>query len=353
MLPYYQELSADLDRIRRYLDSVAAEKRVDQRQFAYVACMSALYASFEHFAERTAFRFAEILITSPTHLLPEEVEKLQKRYVTNARSLLSQSLGTGRYENFTELDVAKSLASCLDDSIPYDLRMEVVSFHNANLRWDTLAELFNWTSKDLRVAVGKSDAFEKWVELPALSGRTATDIIDSELKDLVDRRNEVAHRGIPDEILSPERMLDKIAFIEVIALALVASLGGRILEKTKAQGDSVELGPPSEFFQKRRVVVVSLRHDVSEGDVVWASDAENTRTRWGRILQIQLNDTTVPVASAGQEAGLKLEFTMPANSPLHLWRMPTEDLCPPPAELFGNRGPHDSSVPGPETKSDA
>ncbi len=338
MLVHYYELAAELQRIRRYLEAMSTEaKSSDQRRFAYVACISALYASFENYAERVAFRFTQTMLSSPEHLIGDELKKLRKRYVANASTLLSQNLGTGRYQDVTELDVAKSLASCLDESASYDLRLEILSLHNANLRWDTLATLFGWAVEDLRSSVAKSDVVEKWLDLPQPSDKTAIEIIDRHLNDLVERRNEVAHRGIPDEILAPDRMLDIVEYIDVIAMGLIACLGGRILETSKAKGDSVPLGIPSNIYQRGRVVVVpSLLERVSEGDVVWSPNT--SKTRWGRVLEIKLNDEFVPHAQIGDEVGLKLDFVVAKNSNLHIWRTPTDELSPPPAEMFGNKG---------------
>lgn len=338
MLLHYRELSADLERIRRYLTALAGDTpTLDQRRFAYVACVSTLYASFEHFAERIAFRFTQILLSHPTHLAATEVEKLRKRYVSNASSLLTQSLGTGRYQDVTELDVAKSLASCLDDSMAYDLRLEVLSLHNSNLRWDTLNGMFNWAAGDLLRGIAASDAVEKWFAAPGASGKAIAEIIDLELKELVERRNEVAHRGIPDDILSPERMLEKVAYIDVICLALVASLATRILSTTMKTGESVTLGIPSNLYKGGRVAILELREDIAVGDIVWAS--YSNKARWGRVIEIQLDNESVPRATAGDEAGLLLEFTMPKKANLQHWRNPTEDLIPLPLAIFGDRGP--------------
>ena len=342
MISHYQELLGDLDRIRSYLHDISASKptRV-QRQFAYVASVSTLYSSFESYAERVAFRFAQIMLSYPDSLNAEEMSRLRKRYIANSSTLLAKTLGSGRYENVTELDVARSLMSCLVDSDSYDLREEIVTLHNSNLRWDALSALFAWAFEDLRASVGKTDAVTKWLGLAQRPDLAAVDTIESELKLLVERRNEIAHRGNPDEILSPERVVDIVEYIEVISLALIASLGGRILKSTLSRGDSVSLGAPADLYQARRVVIIaSLGAEISVGDVVWSSNSE--KTRWGTVLGIQLDDESVDCAPPGVEAGIELDFVMHKNSDLHLWRTPIEDLSPPPGKIFGDRGPLES-----------
>ncbi len=203
MLLQYNELAADLERIRRFLESGSEQRQTpDQRRFAYIGCISALYASFENFAERVAFRFGEMLLAYPTNLSAEQMSNLRRRYVRSASALLGQSLGVGRYREVTELDVAKSLASCLDDSTSsFDLRLELIALHHSNLRLDSLCELFQWAVPDLQNKIRRSDAVENWGSLTNnVSQSTLIAVLKSELDDLVERRNEVAHRAIPDEI---------------------------------------------------------------------------------------------------------------------------------------------------------
>lgn len=339
MMLQYNELAADLTRIRRFLNSSSEQRQTsDQRRFAYIACISALYSSFENFAERVAFRFSEMILTNPANLSVEQMSSLRKRYVRNASALLGQNLGVGRYREVTELDVAKSLASCLDDGTPsFDLRLELIALHASNLRWEQLAELFQWAAPDLLSKIRHSDAVEKWQSLD-VTDETLMSVLKSELDDLVERRNEVAHRAIPDEILSYENLLAKVDYIEAISLGLVASLASMLIEKSISNGDTVSLGKPTEYFNGRRVVILpSLPFQVSEGDYILAPN--KTSTRWGRILEIMVADKRVEQAPAGVEVGLLLDFEVRKRQDLYLWRTPNAELSSPPDGIFGKRGP--------------
>ncbi|MFA1541653.1 HEPN domain-containing protein [Actinomadura monticuli] len=337
----YSQFSTDLERIRRFLRSGSEERQTsDQRRFAYIGCISAMYASFENFAERVALRFSEMLLADPTNLSSEQLFTLRRRYVRNASVLLGQSLGVGRYREVKELDVVKSLASCLDESSSsFDIRLELIALHNSNLRWDSLCELFVWAVSDLQDKIRRSDAVESWASLTNNTSKsTLMGVLKSELDDLVERRNEVAHRAIPDEIQSYERLLAKVDFLEAISLGLVASLAGLLVEASIRNGESIPLGVPSEYFRNKRIVVIpSLAFSISEGDCVVMSGSRSTR--WGRILEIQLADERVAHAPAGVEAGLRLDFEVRRGADLQLWRTPSPDLASPPDKLFGSRGP--------------
>lgn len=341
----YNELASDLERVRRFLANSSEERQTpDQRRFAYIACISALYSSFENFAERVAFRFCQMLLAEPANCSAEQMLNLRRRYVRNASALLGQSLGVGRYRGVTELEVAKSLASCLDESTrSIDLRLELVALHNSNLRWESLAELFQWAVPDLLSKIRHSDSVERWMSLTVdVSESTLMVVLKNELDDLVERRNEVAHRAIPDEILSYEHLLAKVSYIEAISLGLVASLAGPLLKASIKNGESVPLGVPTEYYRKNRIVVIpSLESSVSAGDSILAPGVNSTR--WGRVLEIQVADERVAQAPAGAEAGLLLDFAVPKRVNLHLWQTPNSDLAFPPDGIFGSRGPFEAT----------
>ena len=158
------------------------------------------------------------------------------------------------------------------------------------------------------------------------------------MDDLVERRNEVAHRAIPDEIQSYERLLAKVDFIDVISLGLVASLAALILSVSIENGETVSLGIPAELYQRKRVAVIAcLESPVSEGDCVLLPGS--SVTRWGHVLEIQVDDKRVSEAPAGVEVGLLLDFEARKNTNLLLWRTPNSELASPPEKLFGSRGP--------------
>lgn len=164
-----------------------------------------------------------------------------------------------------------------------------------------------------------------------------------ELADLVERRNEVSHRAIPDEIVSPEQLLAKVDFIEAVSLGLVASLSCLVLEASRSRNASESLGIPTEYYRQGRIVVVpTLGTAVEVGNVVWASNGRVARR--GRILEIQLDGHGVSQVDPGAETGFKLDFAVPRRCALHVWRTPDTDFADPPFGIFGDWGPLPSEV---------
>jgi hypothetical protein len=346
MMLQYSALAGDLERIRRFLASGPEQRQtLDQRRFAYIGCISALYSSFENFAERVAFRFVEMSLAQSSKVTPEQMSSLRRRYVRNASALLNQSLGVGRYREVTQFDVAKSLASCLDESASsFDLRLELISLHSSNLRLDALCELFGWAVADLQDKISRSDAVESWgARSENANTRALKEVVKNELDDLVERRNEVAHRAIPDDILSYDRLLAAVDFIEAISLGLVATLAVPLLEASIKDGETVSLGTPTEYFRKNRVAVIpSLESPVTVGDCILQPGAVSTR--WGRVLEIQVNEEPVPTAPSGTEVGLLFDFKVRKRTQLFLWQTPDPELASLPDNIFGSRGPLETDI---------
>lgn len=345
MIVEYNDLAVDLDRVRRFLESGSnASQTLDQRRFGYIACISALYSSFENFSERLVFRFSERLLTDPARLSADQMQTLRKSYVQNASSLLGKDLGSGRFEGISHLDVAKSLASCLDDTSPnFDLRLEVIGHHTSNIRWDTLCGLFRWAVPDLTERIRHSDAVREWMSVKGnINDSTLPTVLKSELDDLVERRNEVAHRAIPDEILSYDRLLDKVAYIRAISLGLVSSLAGLLLIPSSKDPSSTLLGKVKRLYKNNRVVLIeSLQRPISIDDYVLVAGGDKASTRWGRLLGLMVGADHVREAGAGEQVSIHLEFATRKNADLHIISESSSDLMAPPQGIFGKYGPQD------------
>ncbi|MCP5028685.1 MAG: hypothetical protein GY929_20615, partial [Actinomycetia bacterium] len=310
---------------------------VNQRVFGYVACISAIYAALESFAEDLAFRYAE-LATRHDGLISEESEaKLRSRYSHNVAHLLTQQLGVGRYERVTQLDLAKSLASLLDEASVSSLRPEAVGHHKANLRLPSLVELFQWGASDLTDRLGKSDALKRWGDSVGRDSGLDS-LIRTELEDLVERRNAVAHRALTDEIVSHDQLRAKVEFIDALSLGLLACLGTQILDLLVARIAASPVGPISERHQSGEVLVVeNAETALAVGDLVLARN--QTTSRWGQIMELQLDDEPASSSDVGSEVGIRLDFRCHKNAALFLVRGVPGELLSPPARLFGDHGP--------------
>ncbi|WHU48104.1 MAE_28990/MAE_18760 family HEPN-like nuclease [Gordonia sp. L191] len=335
MLPVYYELDEDLKLIRRYLDGITDVQTLDHRRFSYIACISSLYATFERFIEQLLFNFSTALLQYSDKLEEVQISRLQDRYTRHAAHLLGQQLGSGRFRDLTRNDVATSLASCLGKrGNAYQLRKEVISHHSANVRWPTIKEMFNWAIPDLTARVACADAVAAWSTAGA---KVSESSLTAELEDLVERRNDLAHNGIPIEILSRDELLEKVEYIEAISLGLVATLSAQILDASSRHGDSIPIGTVTRRYINNRVALVDLTCRIECGDFVWTPVSAST-ARWGQVIELRVGENRSEAAEPGESASLHLDFAVPKKAMLYVWSTPNEDLVSPPDKIFGRMG---------------
>ena len=171
-----------------------------RRRFDYAAFAVALYASFE--------KFLENLITAYMRLEARRLDyaalpkKLTHKHLAGTAEVLWRGrLGDGRFDGLSELGAIKNLFECLSGTKPYELNEAVVIAHDANLRAGEVDRLF--------AAIGiehicehacRTDMVLAWhcaahgLEAPPQDGVSRT-VIEERLRDIVERRNQVAHRG--------------------------------------------------------------------------------------------------------------------------------------------------------------
>lgn len=342
MIAPYLALSSALAPIRSFItasDEHAAT--TDDRVFAYIAWMVSLYAAFEQFAEQLAFEFASAKYVNEPTSGPIS-DDFQALYTRNSAALLQARLGEGRYEQLTYLDVAESLVSLLRLDSPPSLLGPTVAMHAANLRLDGVTGLFAWGLKESTSKLCAADAMREWGASTGFStsnGNATDSAIRAELEDLVERRNEVSHRGSPQELLSGDLARAKVDFVDALARGLVALLAGQVLGDTIDRGALPALGRPTEEFQKGFVVVIDQTlHPVAVGAHIAARWPDGS-VRWGEVRSLQLTDNSVTEASAGMEVGLELDFNCRGRPDLYVCEPGINSLYPVPPTLFGSKGP--------------
>jgi hypothetical protein len=308
-----------------------------RRRFDYAAFIVALYASFEKFVENLITGYVRLEAGRIDYAkLPERLT--EKHLAGTAELLWRRRLGEGRYVGMNALGVVKNLFECLNGTRPYALNEAVVTAHDANLRVDQVDALFG------AVGIEKicdraccADAIIDWYKkakgldtLP--QDRVERTVIEERLKEIVDRRNEVAHRGgNPLDLLGGTAMEDAVEFVESLATSIFALVVGRYLgAHHSASPGRIELalrdgdGP----YKSRTVVVVDKpAQRLFVGQPVFV--LLDFGARWGRIQSLRVEDDDVQEltvnASAPKGVGLRLPFKFPGNAGAKLVALATED----------------------------
>ncbi|HEV7504778.1 MAG TPA: MAE_28990/MAE_18760 family HEPN-like nuclease [Thermoanaerobaculia bacterium] len=309
-------------------DSLVREYLTIRRRFDYAAFVVALYASFEKFAENLVAAYARLAtLRNRYDALPAG---LTKKHMTRSAEILARGrLGEGRYLGVSEIDLVKNLFNCLSGASPYALNDVAVVAHDANLWFEELVKLFATVGIDnVGERARRADAMLTWycasnsLMQPPQDG-VRREVIQQRLDELVERRNQVTHRGgSPDELLGAAAMADLVDFVEalagsIFALTVCSYLSARYVESGEVEQLQLREGP----LKNRTVVVVERpNRRLYVGQPVFAL-IESAGARWGRILDLQLDDvstTSVDETATADEVGLAVSFKCPNGVALYL-----------------------------------
>lgn len=149
--------------------------------------------------------------------------------------------------------------------------------------------------------------------------------IEERVKDIVERRNQVAHRGgNPVDLLGVDAMSDAIRFIESFAKSVFSMAVGRYL-----QDHHTAPGQQAILLQQREgdgpykngtvVVVETPAQRLFVGQPVFVI-VEAAGARWGRIQSLMVDDADIqtiePDVAAANGIGIALDFKCPKGASL-------------------------------------
>lgn len=315
--------------LSEHQDSLIRQYVLIRRRFDYAAFAVALYASFEKFIENLVAAYVRLEARRVQYAqLPP---KLVKKHLSRTAEILARGrLGEGRYAGLRDLDVVKNLFECLNGVTPYTLNEAAVIAHDMNLRHVEIDTLFAAVGiEQVCDRVRRADALLEWycatkeLDTPPREGVPAA-IVEERLRDIVERRNQVAHRGgNPVDLLGADEMGDALGFIAAFSKAVFSLAVGRYLQDHHAasrqdlqlhqrEGD----GP----YKKGTVVVAEKpAQRLFVGQPVFVL-VDSTGARWGRIRGLKVDDADIDSvevdAAAANGIGIALDFICPRSGTL-------------------------------------
>lgn len=335
------ELNQELEELRNFVSSLSLVKdalashalpsirgfAALRKRFDNAAFVVALYASFEKYVEELVAALATLEAKRlPYTNLPQ---KLLNKHLQRSAELLSRGrLGEGRHAGLTPSGVVANLYNCLHGVTPYSLNTAAVVWHDANLRSKDVNEMFHSLGIDcICTSVRRGDNLTSWyVKIQNLNSAVADGVparvIEERLNDLVERRNQVAHRGgNPENLLGTEAMTDAIEFIGALASDIFSIVASSYLESHYVSDavvtKLVQIPDDGPYRNGTVIIVAPPAFALFVGQPIFVIRT-NGAARWGRIQSLQLNDTALETVAAGeatgQSIGVALDFVCSADS---------------------------------------
>lgn len=306
-------------------DSLVRQYILVRRRFDYAAFAVALYTSFEKFIEGLVAAYAQL--ESRRLQYTELPQKLVKKHLVRTAEILARGhIGEGRYVSLTEIAVVKNLFECLNGTRQYTLNEVAVVAHDLNLRVHEINELFAAVGvEQMCTLVRRADALVEWYRdvngLPsAPQDGVPAATIEERIKDLVERRNQIAHRGgTPVDLLGVDEMSEAVGFIQAFARSVFAITVSRYLRDHHSGIQLVQRQDAGPYQSGKVVIINPPAHRIFCGQPIFVL-GETIGARWGRIQGLQLDSVAVDAIEPNTEAvngiGIKLDFKCPKDTNL-------------------------------------
>jgi hypothetical protein len=229
------------------------------RVIDHCAVITRTYALFESFVLQILREYLGFL--SGAYTLTAMGEDFKVKYTRG----LGQVLLDQDKQRYKSLDIASVIAAASDamaDKVGYQLQPEALLRAEQNLRMAELQRLFSHCGlSGIEAWVTSHSAVEEFFAAQSRLSETAA----SELKQIVDYRNEAAH-GDVDDVLGAEVLIEFTQFFEALCRSIVDFIQYDTLRRAKELGRATIVGTISERFREDIVVAKVTNATLSLGD---------------------------------------------------------------------------------------
>lgn len=286
---------------------------IRKRRFNYNSIIVSLYGYLEQYIENLVSRTANLInevVPSYKHLSTQ----IKDHHLRLSLDLIKKADHNRFRGKFTPENIIDNLNCCLNGNSPYRLNCEAFAQHSANFKMDVINETFkfigieNACNRMLSKQIFKNYLEHVYPERDASSIKIEEAL--SYLQDLAERRNQVAHGVLPDELLSNEILLSYIDFFEAIGHGLYQVCYEYVLPHI-VEFQAIPLGNPTDVLLKGSVICLFMNNvKIKVGDIIIARSSDGTCFYSGAIEEIQLDDISHAEIeiSARAEVGLRLPF---------------------------------------------
>ena len=306
-----------------------------RRRFDYSALVVALYASFE--------RFVEDILTSYTKIIADQENygalpvKLVNKHLKRTAELLGKNeIDQFRYPGVTVFKLVENLYKCLSGESSYELNDVAVAVHDKNIRYDELGVLLGiveLSHESVRQAQPLIDWYYNDQEMTGpIPASVPVIVVKQRLDDLVERRNDIAHRGgNPSNRLGVEEMQDLVEFVSALANSIFTVFVAHYLRRRHVGGIECERltlvrGP---FKNKSVWVVQPPLSRLHVRQPIFALSSAFL-ARWGRVEGLQIGGKELDFVNPGasESVGIKLDFPAPETAEVYILNTEDETIWP-------------------------
>lgn len=282
------------------------------RVIDHCTAISRAYALFEAFVEQLLREYLAFLARS--YKLSELGEEFMAKYTRGiGRILINQN--TARYENIDVASLIADATTALSSKSPYQIQPEAMLRAEQNFRMAELQRIFSHCGlAGLESWVAKHSAIEAFFATQSRLSDTA----ESELKEIVEYRNEAAH-GDVDQVLGTDVLVEVTDFFEALLQSITDFVQYDTLRRAKELGKAQVIGIISERLSGNIVIAKIANSSIRIGDTVYINGKGLTMI--GKIQSIHLDDVNHDAADITDEREVGLSLGVRAKKGCELIRL--------------------------------
>jgi hypothetical protein len=304
------------DNMREVNQMIQTMGKQQWQRYNYCAALTRLYVVYEEFVENL---IDEWLGSLPAIMAYSDLgDRIQNTHREGVGRLLLE-LKKKRFQHLNVENVVRSLFNGLSGHSNYELIPEAFLLHEQNLRKEVLDKLFAdagiekawaWVEKHREV----TGFFHEFL------GNAMT--AEAQLNELIDYRNEAAHKVIIDETISSELLLNLCDFIKAICQALSELVTYHILLCKTYNGQAREIGQINRWFDKKQAARARIQPgNLAVGGTVFLVNENAYYCCVGKVESIFLNEESRETVELDSETEIGLKFDVPAKKGLRLYVM--------------------------------
>lgn len=269
------------------------------RVIDHCSAITRTYALFEAFVAQLLREYLAFL--AGAYKLSELGDEFVTKYTRGIGQMLVDQ-DKPRYGNIAVATVIADAMAALSNRTPYQIQPEAMLRSEQNLRMAELQRLFGHCGlSGIENWVSKHRAIEAFFAAQSRLSETAA----SELKQIVDYRNEAAHSDV-DQVLGTEVLVEVTEFFEALLQSITDFVQYDTLRRAKELGKAQVLGVITERFHDDIVVAKIANSTLRVGETIYIHGKGLTMI--GVIKSIQLDDVNHDIAQMAdeREVGLRL-----------------------------------------------
>lgn len=305
----------------------------DSKVYSYKNGIISLYGFLERYVEDIIVEYLRTICEQSLDYksLPQEIRKNHLDASLDHINKIKKSRGiSDDYRQRSLREAVKNMHNCLIEAQEYALNYDAFVSHSSNFRYDSIHEIFTRIGIHgiSRSCLNDADLAEALSRRHSPAGKLEKKILISllisELDNLAQRRNEIAHGVRIDEIESLDMLLDRIDIIRQYGLAIHSIVVSKLDYISYQSARKIGLGKPSEVYggirvlEFQRLSFPELHEEsakISVGDKVFAiNESSSTDVIFGNIISIRNRDGNVDVLEAPHNSPFSIKVDFKTNS---------------------------------------